>query len=343
MHGKIMWNTRGFMETEVSKSISVNMAINQIFFLASIHADSPSAMTSDPRHIVDEFLEKKVRHTVKTAFTISGVPVTMDFDYDYRADVVTINTTVDDAKLVSHELMIKHLPDDQLHITSRVGHNETKVLLDRKFILNDPDTEPKPNDILERAGYAISSESYEVLAGLMADQEVSLDGQWIELPYEGRNLPIDWMISMVRDHFPELNTLGQATSVDWLFEEAESFPVLPEPMMSGMSFKIGQDSFFLSRVQEYVNKLTGDDVYIGDLNWMRNSINWWRLSQEVQRVIMIAQGNPDRITSMKYMVQRALDAYNESNSKGVGRAGMEANSGVILNLTEFILSYKPEK
>lgn len=267
MHGTIMWNTTGFMDTEVSKSQLVNMAINKVFFSGTLLEDG-AGLLHHPNHIKSEKLDPKRRHIVVAAFTVKGLPVEITFDYDYFSGELKTTTKVEDDLLGSH--------GNTFHHTNTKG-------------------------------------------------EISIDGLLNELVKRGGFMNI-----------------GQANATDWLLEEAESFPVLPEAI-SGMTGRIGNDSFFLSQVKAYADTLTGDDVYIGNLNWMQNSMNWWQLSQVVERTLMFAQGNTDRITSMKPQVQRALDAYNESNNKGVGRSGMEANSGVILSLTEFILSYKPEK
>lgn len=343
LQGKIMWNVHGFMDTEIDKSQQVNMAINSVFFHTTLIQDSLGVGKLNPNHITRTVLDKKILHEVEAQFSLKGTPVHFLFSYDYPNNVLFVTTRIDD--VIQQTILRETLEGIDVEIRSGQYLTAIRKVMDRQFILNDPDSDKEPTihpQLVLDAGQALENNDLDEINRLADIQLQRLDGEWVESLFENQELAIDGVIRLIISEFPELQALGYATKLDWQYEEAQSFPEIPDQVVPYHNFRIGQDSFFLARVKEYAAKLTGDDTYVGNLNWMQNSMNWWALREVVERTIEMSRTNPDRILIMKPQVQRAWDAYQASNSKGVGRAGMESNTSMILQLTDFILSYKPD-
>lgn len=189
MQGRIMWNTGGFMETQVDKSALVNMAINRVFFHNTLINNRPEAIdvtAPHPNHIIDSVLDPGKLHYVQAMFPIKDHPVFLSFTYDYVFDNVVIFASVDQTH--RFEMSIKQTSEG-LDITANTqdGYEHSRKIFKRVFVLDDSEREG------EDPG-----------------------GTWVDAPYEGGNLSIDGMITTMLAEFPALADLGQAEARDWV-------------------------------------------------------------------------------------------------------------------------------
>lgn len=128
MHGKIMWNTDGFLDTSVDKSQLVNLAINRVFFHNTLINDSPSALTQHPNHITDFVLDPKALHQVSSMFKIKGTLVVISFTYDYDCDVLIIAARAGD---VYQEFIFKQIPEGlDIQVNSGDGFKDQRKVLE---------------------------------------------------------------------------------------------------------------------------------------------------------------------------------------------------------------------
>ncbi len=189
MQGRIMWNTRGFLDTSQDKSQLVNMAINRVFFHTTLIKDRPADMAvtaSHPDHIIDSVLDPDKLHYVQAMFAIKDHPVFLSFTYDYVFDNVVIFASVD--QIHRFEMSIKQTSEG-LDITANTqdGHDHSRKVFKRVFVHNDS----------EHGGE-------------------DPGGAWVDVPHEGGNLSIDGMITTLLDEFAILKDLGEAEARDWL-------------------------------------------------------------------------------------------------------------------------------
>ena len=87
----VMWNSTGFMDREIDKSILVQIAIDDHFKILDRFDISPARRLDPFIHSME--LEKKLYHTIRAKFTDkTGVDYDLRFTFDCVENTFTVET-----------------------------------------------------------------------------------------------------------------------------------------------------------------------------------------------------------------------------------------------------------